>query len=490
MWYAKRTARLTAMGRADVQVVWFKRDLRIHDHRPLRAAAAAGPVIPLYIVEPDLVWRNADHDPRQWAFARECLVDLDASLRHLGAPLVVRTGDVVGVLEHLRNEFGVAAVHAHEETGNLATYARDRAVARWARQHRVAFHETPQVGVIRRLSDRDDWWSLRQARLAEPVVPPPDHLEGVAVDPGELPPAPSSEAWTWRQEGGESLGRRRLMEFLAKGVRGYEHVLSSPLTAWDGCSRLSPHLAYGTLSMREVVRRTEAAMGRAPRELRASLTAFGERLAWHDHFIQKLETEPELEQRSYLPEFDALRDHVDERALEAWRTGTTGYPFLDACVRSLASTGWLNFRMRAMLVTFAAHDLWLPWQSFGPQLARWFTDYEPGIHWPQVQMQSATSGINTIRVYNPVKQGRDHDPTGEFTRRWVPELAHLDTERLHEPWRFDARPADYPPPVVDHAAAAPRAIARIEALRSRLTPQRRAVLERHGSRRPAPARRR
>jgi len=478
------------VGRADVQVVWFKRDLRVHDHQPLRAAAAAGPVIPLYIVEPGVVWASPDHDERHWAFVRDCLVDLDRSLRGLGTPLVVRVGEAVNVLDELRATWGVAAVHAHEETGNLATYARDRAVVRWAREHRVGWHETPQPGVIRRLRDRDDWWSLRQQRLAAPVLPPPERLEGVDIDSGDVPAAPSHPAWTWRQEGGETRARQRMREFLGGAVRGYEQVLSSPLTAWDGCSRLSPHLAYGTLSVHEVVRRTEAAQGRADREMRASLSAFGERLAWHDHFTQKLETDPELERRSYLPEFDALRDRVDERALEAWRAGTTGFPFLDACLRSVAATGWLNFRMRAMAVTFAAHDLWLPWQCFGPQLAQWFTDYEPGIHWPQVQMQSATSGINTIRVYNPVKQGVEHDPTGEFTRTWVPELADVPLEHLHEPWRFDARPATYPPPMVDHAAAAARAVARIEALRSRLKPERRAVLERHGSRRPAPARRR
>jgi deoxyribodipyrimidine photo-lyase len=477
------------VGRADVQVVWFKRDLRVHDHAPLTAAARAGAVIPLYIVEPDVVWASADHDPRHWAFLRECLVDLDTSLRRLGTPLVVRVGDAVEVLEQLRADHGVAAIHGHEETGNLATYARDRAVGAWARRQRVAFHETPQAGVIRRLTSRDDWGSRRQQRLAAPVIPPPDQLVGIDLPPGELPPAPAQSTWTWRQEGGETLGRRRLMEFLAGGVRGYETALSSPVTAWDGCSRLSPHFAYGTVSLHEAVRRTEASTGRADPALKASLKAFGERLAWHDHFVQKLEDEPELERRSYIPEFDALRPDADPRLLEAWATGHTGYPFLDACLRSLAATGWINFRMRAMLVTFAAHDLWLPWQSFGHQLARWFTDYEPGIHWPQVQMQSATAGINTVRVYNPVKQGLDHDPTGEFTRTWVPELAHLPTEHMHQPWRFDVRPASYPPPLVDHAVAAARATERVEALRRRLSPQRRDVLERHGSRRPAPPRR-
>lgn len=473
------------MGRENVEVVWFKRDLRVHDHRPLVDAAQRGPVLPLYIVEPDTVHASADHDDRHWTFARECLVDLRTSLSALGAPLIVRVGEAVEVLERLHREVGFVRLRAHEETGNLATFARDRAVAAWARSRRVDFHETPQVGVVRRLQDRDDWWSLREHRMAEPVLPPPDHLTGVDLEEGEIPAATTVDGIV-RQLGGERHGRRRMMEFLAGEARGYETKLSSPLTAWDGCSRLSPHLAYGTVSIHELDRRTRAGRGRADTELRRSLEAFGERLAWHDHFIQKLESEPELERRSYLPEFDEMRSEVDERRLEAWRTGTTGFPYLDACLRCLATTGWINFRARAMIVTFAAHDLWLPWQSFSLTLARWFVDYEPGIHWTQIQMQSATTGINAIRVYDPVKQGRDHDPDGDFIRRWVPELAGVGTEWIHEPHRGARDGIDYPSPIVDHHRAARRAIETIERLRASLGPERRAVLERHGSRRPAP----
>ena len=482
-----RRETMTDVGRGDVEVVWFKRDLRVHDHRPLTEAASSGPVIPLYIVEPEVVHGSADHDPRHWAFVRESLVDLRESLRARGAPLVVRVGDAVGVFQQLYDEFGFVRIRSYEETGNLATFARDRAVLRWARTHRVEVLETPQTGVVRRLGSRDDWWSHREHRMAEPVLAAPEHVIGAPITEGTIPDAPEDPRWAWRQQGGEALGRQRMFEFLRGAIRGYETALSSPLTAWDGCSRLSPHLAYGTVSIHELDRRTRAGLGRADAAMRRSLEAFGERLAWHDHFIQKLEDEPELERRSYLPEFDEMRSHVDQRALEAWTTGTTGFPYLDACLRSLAATGWINFRARAMLVTFAAHDLWLPWQAFASTLARWFTDYEPGIHWTQVQMQSATTGINAIRIYDPTKQGHDHDPDGEFIRRWVPEISHLGTDQVHRPEPGDA--PNYPPPIVDHHRAARRATDTIEALRRQLDPERRAVLERHGSRRPPPRQR-
>lgn len=173
--------------------------------------------------------------------------------------------------------------------------------------------------------------------------------------------------------------------------------------------------------------------------MRASLVSFSGRLHWHCHFIQKLETAPAIEFLELHPALRALRPEVADAALlSAWADGQTGYPFLDACMRSLRATGWLNFRMRAMVMSFASYNLWLPWRETGLHLARQFTDCEPGIHWPQVQMQSGTTGINTIRIYSVVKQGHDQDPTGAFVRRWIPELSDIPDQHLQEPWRFDA----------------------------------------------------
>jgi deoxyribodipyrimidine photo-lyase len=192
--------------------------------------------------------------------------------------------------------------------------------------------------------------------------------------------------------------------------------------------------------------------------------------------MQKLEDEPEIELRNFARSADGLRPgddgvamtDLDRERLAAWCEGRTGYPMVDACMRSLRATGWLNFRMRAMLVSFAAYHLWLHWREPGLWLARQFLDFEPGIHWSQMQMQSGTTGINTLRMYSPAKQLRDHDPQGEFVSRWVPE------------WGSDA----YPAPIVDERAA-------LAAAKERLFGQRRtgaaraeadAIQQRHGSR--------
>jgi deoxyribodipyrimidine photo-lyase len=481
------------VGRADATIVWFKRDLRIADHRPLmEAVRTGGPVIPLYVVEPSLL-RSDDFHPAHHAFVRDCLVELRDDLAALGAPLVVRVGDVVEVLERLRVEFGAGRVLAHEETGNALTFARDRAVSQWARSTGVAFDETPTNGVVRRLPDRDQWSAIRNARMAAPIEATPERIEGLDIDPGPIPTiadlglaAPEREV----QPGGRSNASDLWRSFTADRHHGYETKLSSPLTAWDACSRLSPHLTHGTISMRMIVKRLQRVEGGLAKgdPSQKSFRAFGERLAWHDHFIQKLEDEPRIEFESFVPDFDEVRQRDDDRKSRAWREGLTGYPLVDACMRAVSATGWLNFRMRAMVVSFASYDLWQPWRSTGLHLARCFTDYEPGIHWSQVQMQSGTTGINALRVYDPTKQAIEHDPDGEFIKMWVPELRDVPTALIHQP---QLSGADYPAPIVDHAAAVRRATAEIQRIRTRARAAGRLdeVLERHGSRRPPPSRR-
>jgi deoxyribodipyrimidine photo-lyase len=272
--------------------------------------------------------------------------------------------------------------------------------------------------------------------------------------------------------------------------------MASPLAGERACSRLSPHLALGTLSGREAAQAAMARAGERPGGRWAgAMKSFEARLAWRDHFMQKLEDEPAIELRCLHPATEGLRPREpDAVRLAAWERGETGVPFVDACMRYLGATGWLNFRMRAMLLSFASYHLWLDWRATGPVLARRFTDYEPGIHWPQVQMQSGTTGINTIRMYNPVKQGLEHDPAGAFTRRWVPELAPVPDAFLHEPWRWPEAGRllgrAYPAPVVDLAAAARAAKEAVFGLRAaegfRAAASR--VAEKHASRKDAAGR--
>ena len=325
--------------------------------------------------------------------------------------------------------------------------------------------------MIRRLATRDGWAVKWEARMAAPIAGAPAALLPlVSVDPGPIPTAGdlgmAADPCVGRQRGGRRAGLDLLDSFLHRRGGGYHWAVSSPLTAETGCSRLSPHLAWGTLSLREIVqtaRHRRAALPAQETAWTRALEAFEARLHWHCHFIQKLEDEPEIEIRNLHPGYDGLRMETHPLRLEAWCAGQTGLPYVDACMRALAATGWINFRARAMLCAVASYHLWLPWREPALHLARQFTDYEPGIHYSQIQMQSGTTGINTVRIYNPVKQGLDHDPLGNFIRRWCPELRDVPGAAVHAPWEVD--PAElrrygvrlgqtYPTRIIDHLGAA------------------------------------
>ncbi|MGR3697764.1 MAG: deoxyribodipyrimidine photo-lyase, partial [Roseovarius sp.] len=193
-------------------ILWFKRDLRVQDHPALHHAARLGPIIPLYIVEPDL-WAEPDASGRQYAFVRDCLESLREDLAGLGLGLVLRVGDAVAVLEALRARYKVAHLVSHEETGNLWSYARDRRVAAWARGQGVRWHERPQSGVVRRLGNRDVWQGARDGFMRTPVPGPPEGARGLVLASDDLPSAESlglSDFCPLRQKGGRGAARRAL----------------------------------------------------------------------------------------------------------------------------------------------------------------------------------------------------------------------------------------------------------------------------------------
>ena len=490
-----------------MQVVWFKRDLRTADHCPLKMASEQGSVIPLVVVEPQY-WALPDASARHYAFYRETLLALSRELGKLGQCLIIRVGCVVDVLDTIHAEAGVAKLWSHEETGNDWTFTRDRRVADWCRRNGVDWSETRQDGVVRRLNNRDGWARRWDSLMARPIQATPRALQPLpkTIESVNLPDAAdlhlTCEDAAGRQPGGRPNALAALSSFLETRGQNYRAGMSNPVMGETACSRLSPYLAWGAVSMREVAQATwqrqlalKRTAGNSVTQWRGSLASFSGRLHWHCHFMQKLEDEPRLEFHNLHPAYDTLRvpSQADGTRLEAWKHGETGLPFVDACMRYLAQTGWLNFRMRAMLMATASYHLWLNWRGPGLHLARQFTDYEPGIHWPQVQMQSGTTGINTVRIYNPVKQGYDQDPAGEFVRRWIPELAQIEPAFIHEPWRspnaakiLDKR---YPFPIVDHFEAARSARQRIYGVRKTQEYRDKAseIQNRHGSRKPTPS---
>ncbi len=482
------------------RVVWFKRDLRVHDHVPLNEAARLGPVLCLYVLEPAL-WRQPDAARQHLGFVQESLKDLQAAIKRLGGRLHLAVGDAVDVLDQLHRQAPFLELLSHEETGNAASFERDRRVKRWCREQALPWREFRQFGVVRGLRERRHW--VRQwEQLAQGEQPTlPALLAADAPRSSDLWPTPESLGLDaheppQRQRGGRAEGLAYLHGFLSERSASYRGGISSPLSAPSACSRLSPYLTWGCLSLREVVQATRTRMD-DPALLdrqRQGLSGFMSRLHWHCHFIQKLETEPTIEHRNMHRGYDGLREHDHNPAhLLALVDGRTGWPLVDACVAMLRETGWINFRMRAMLVSVAAYPLWLHWRPVGEWLARQFLDYEPGIHWSQMQMQSGTTGINTTRVYNPIKQAQDHDPRGQFVRRWLPAMQRVPDAWLFEPWRMphdvQARcgvwvGADIPMPLVDLDRATRVAKERVYALRTdpAVVAVQDSIVKRHGSR--------
>ncbi|MEO0681193.1 MAG: deoxyribodipyrimidine photo-lyase, partial [Pseudomonadota bacterium] len=279
-----------------MHIVWFKRDLRVEDHAPLADAAAAGRVLALYIAEP-AYWRLPDVSGRQWAPLAQSLEELDADLRTLGGRLTIRVGEAVEVFRSIAAETGAVAIHAHAETGNLWTFARDRAVRAWARAEGVAIHETPLGGVQRPLRSRNGWAKEWERRAAVPQIAAPEAPRWAEAETQALPTplALGLDIPSGTQTGGRRAGLSALGGFLAQRGANYHKELSSPLTAYDSCSRLSLHLALGTLSTREVVQATRARLGElrgddapAAKTWRKALGAFDARLHWRCHFMQKL----------------------------------------------------------------------------------------------------------------------------------------------------------------------------------------------------------
>jgi len=241
--------------------------------------------------------------------------------------------------------------------------------------------------------------------------------------------------------------------FYNRGI-AYRGGISSPLTALTAGSRMSPHLAWGTMTGRQMYQATLTRIAElkvsndpAAGRWRRSLNAFISRLHWRDHFIQRLESEPNMEFAPLNAAYEEIKYENSPEYLAAWNAGRTGFPMIDACIRCLQQTGFINFRMRSMITSLACHTLSLDWRAIDHPLAQMFADYEPGIHLSQLQMQAGVVGINTLRIYSPHKQLIDQDPDAIFVKQWIPELRDITTKQIIN--HRDRALGDYPAQLTD-----------------------------------------
>lgn len=454
-----------------VNIVWFKRDFRLEDHAPLQAAIETGlPTLLCAFFEPSLI-QSTEYALRHWRFQYESIAAMNKLLLPYPIKLYAFHLEVLPTLKRLQTEYEIVHLFSHQETGLKITYDRDLEVKRFTKEQHIQWKEYRQDGVFRGLNQRKDWEKRWNADMTAPLakVDLPS-LKGLQLDWPILDywqsknlPTTFQQSEPNFQPGGPIFAKRYWHSFLKERAQDYSRHISKPALSRRSCSRLSPYIAFGNISIRTIYQQSTNHV--FPNSWQRAVENFQSRVYWRSHFMQKLESEWEMEFEPLNRAFKSIDRREDENLLDAWANGQTGMPMVDANMRCLKATGWINFRMRAMVTSYATFTLWLDWKIVALHLAQLFTDFEPGIHYSQIQMQAGLTGYHTLRVYNPTTQSERHDTEGAFVRQWVPELNEVPTPQVYEPWKMSAMEQqfyncqigkDYPAPIVDFKKATNR----------------------------------
>ncbi|MBQ4832152.1 deoxyribodipyrimidine photo-lyase [Pseudoalteromonas sp. MMG010] len=465
-----------------INIVWFKRDLRLSDHPPLKHAFASSlPTLLIYNFEPILL-QDPHYSARHWRFVYQSIKDMNNQLARFNTKVYYFNCDMQMLLNNISEQFDIDTIFSHQEIGLEITFKRDIAIKKWCNKQQIKWYEFPTGAVIRGSKNRDDWANKWHKTMQSELAVPNWHaVNSLPLQHYQAPllPLEFTQINDNFQIGGAKHARNLLHSFFNERGKGYQKGISSPSLSQVHCSRLSPHLAWGNISIKQVYQQAIEHYQTKKSGWRRPLSAFISRLHWHCHFMQKFESECSMQfspLNSAYQHFPYRQDKQVELDLQRFANGQTGIPIIDACMRCLKHTGYINFRMRAMLVSFVTHHLNISWQQVSLILARYFLDFEPGIHYPQIQMQASVTGINTIRHYNPIKQSQDQDTQGLFIKTWCRELTKLPVEYLHQPWQQTPMEAlfndfklgeDYPLPMIDLTQASKKAKQRLWQYRER-----------------------
>jgi deoxyribodipyrimidine photo-lyase len=424
-----------------INVVWLKRDLRLNDNEAIfNATQNKIPTLLLYVFEKSLE-NDAHYSPRHWNFIKQSIADINNELKNSNTHVLAVTSEVLQVFNTIQETYKIDSVFSHQETGLKITYERDKTFKRFCKNNQISWIENINNGIFRAMRNRTNWVSKWESYMNEPQFifdsAAENYLDTASISELEktlektnLETVPDAIF----QKGGTTMAGKYLQTFFDERYHYYSSNISKPLLARKSCSRLSPYIAWGNISSRQVLQK--AATFRLNCTHKKQIDSFVSRLTWQAHFIQKFEMEEIMEFESVNKGFHSLKKKINKQYIDAWKMGQTGFPLIDASMRCLNETGYLNFRMRAMLVSFFTHNLWQPWQEATHHLSQMFLDFEPGIHFPQLQMQAGETGINMLRIYNPIKNSYEHDPDGEFIKKWVPELRNLPRAFVHEPYKM------------------------------------------------------